>query len=184
MFPSPFKCKVICTGGFPRYNSQPTTGKSSNIHQGRDFVPVNENKEVNWYLYSPVNGKIVKKRSWKVDYWGDYGNYVVIQQENKGYWIVMAHLLEPVKLSVGATVKAGDLVGIAGSTGNSSGRHLHIEVWDRCGVDWPNGWWDNSRYRVDPITLIDFNSVATTYTNVGTDQQTYPDFSKTLFVVK
>ena len=55
-----------------------------------------------------------------------YGNYVVVDHGG-GYTTLYAHLTS-VSVSVGQMVSQGDTVGITGSTGNSTGPHLHYEV--------------------------------------------------------
>ena len=55
-----------------------------------------------------------------------YGNYVVVDHGG-GYTTLYAHLTS-VSISVGQMVGQGDTVGITGSTGNSTGPHLHYEV--------------------------------------------------------
>lgn len=55
-----------------------------------------------------------------------YGNYVVIQHEG-GYKTVYAHLNKRL-VDIGDTVSAGTVVGQCGSTGRSTGPHLHFEV--------------------------------------------------------
>ena len=55
------------------------------------------------------------------------GYYVAIDQ-NDGIRTYYAHMREPSFLSVGAKVKAGDVIGIVGSTGHSTGNHLHLEM--------------------------------------------------------
>ena len=57
---------------------------------------------------------------------GGYGNYVVIRHE-KGIETLYGHLSKHV-VDVGQHVKAGEVIGLAGSTGNSTGVHLHFEV--------------------------------------------------------
>ncbi|MEU9234560.1 VCBS repeat domain-containing M23 family metallopeptidase [Streptomyces subrutilus] len=54
-----------------------------------------------------------------------YGKYVVINHGG-GWSTVYAHL-NGFNISNGATVKAGQQIGVVGSTGNSSGAHLHYE---------------------------------------------------------
>lgn len=55
-----------------------------------------------------------------------YGNTVVIDHGN-GYQTLYAHL-SSVAIPCGASVSPGRTVGFAGSTGNSTGTHLHFEV--------------------------------------------------------
>lgn len=55
-----------------------------------------------------------------------YGNHVVVQHPG-GYATVYAHLAA-IGVTWGQAVPAGDVIGWVGSTGNSSGPHLHFEV--------------------------------------------------------
>lgn len=55
-----------------------------------------------------------------------YGNYIVIDHGN-GLRTLYAHL-KSAQVAVGQNVQAGELIGLAGSTGNSEGPHLHFEV--------------------------------------------------------
>lgn len=59
-------------------------------------------------------------------YDGSYGNKIVIDHQN-GYVTVYAHLSK-INVSVGQTVSRGSQIGIMGSTGHSTGTHLHFEV--------------------------------------------------------
>ena len=54
-----------------------------------------------------------------------YGNLVIV--ENGAYRTYFAHL-ESLPVTVGQTVTAGQLVGLSGNTGNSTGPHVHYEV--------------------------------------------------------
>lgn len=58
---------------------------------------------------------------------GGYGNAVFINHGN-GVQTRYAHMSR-FGTRVGANVNAGDVIGYVGSTGNSSGPHLHFEVW-------------------------------------------------------
>lgn len=55
-----------------------------------------------------------------------YGNHVVIKHAD-GVYTLSAHL-NSVSVSVGQTVTTGQQIGLSGSTGNSSGPHLHFEL--------------------------------------------------------
>lgn len=57
---------------------------------------------------------------------GSYGNEVVIKHED-GMYSQYAHQ-SSLNVSVGDTVTGGQQIGLSGSTGNSSGPHLHFEV--------------------------------------------------------
>lgn len=57
---------------------------------------------------------------------GSYGLCVVIEDE-KGYQSRYAHC-SSLSVSVGQEVKRGDVIAAVGSTGNSTGPHLHLEI--------------------------------------------------------
>lgn len=57
---------------------------------------------------------------------GTYGQKVVINHNN-GYETLYAHLAE-INVSVGDVVEQGQKIGVMGSTGRSTGLHLHFEV--------------------------------------------------------
>ncbi|MFI9822022.1 peptidoglycan DD-metalloendopeptidase family protein [Streptomyces sp. NPDC052013] len=89
---------------------------SSGYHTGVDFsVPTGTS------LKSVGAGTVVSA-GWA----GAYGNQVVIKL-NDGYYAQYAHL-SSLSVSAGQTVTAGQQVGLSGSTGNSTGPHLHFEI--------------------------------------------------------
>ena len=56
----------------------------------------------------------------------EWGNYIRIDTED-GYKVYMCHM-EKRFVKTGERVKAGDPIGVEGSTGKSNGSHLHFEV--------------------------------------------------------
>jgi len=80
---------------------------------------------------------------------GAYGNRIVIQHDD-GYRTTYNHL-SSVDVHVGQSVDAGDHVGTVGSTGNSSGSHLHFEV-SQGGDGWSGGSF------VDPVDWLVANA--------------------------
>lgn len=85
-------------------------------HNGVDFGS-GRNTEV----YAAANGKVVLAEFNK-----SFGNYIIIEHKD-GTSSLYAHL-EKINTSKGNIVKKGDLIGFTGSTGRSSGAHLHYEV--------------------------------------------------------
>lgn len=74
---------------------------------------------------------------------GGYGNVVVIRHEN-GLETVYGHMSK-ILVKPRQTVKAGDVIGLGGSTGRSTGPHLHFEV--------------RFQYEpIDPEWLLDFTT--------------------------
>jgi murein DD-endopeptidase MepM/ murein hydrolase activator NlpD len=55
-----------------------------------------------------------------------YGNYIVVDHNN-GYETLYAHLSK-ISVSVGQVVEQGSALGVMGSTGRSTGTHLHFEI--------------------------------------------------------
>ena len=61
-----------------------------------------------------------------------YGNYVMVYHgtDDNGttYATLYAHMIRWPSVSVGQAVSQGDILGYVGSTGNSTGNHLHLEL--------------------------------------------------------
>lgn len=58
---------------------------------------------------------------------GGYGNYIIVQHSDTTRTLY-AHLQQGVNVSAGQVVHAGDVIGHIGSSGSSTGPHLHFEV--------------------------------------------------------
>nr|WP_326186337.1 peptidoglycan DD-metalloendopeptidase family protein [uncultured Oscillibacter sp.] len=92
-------------------------GIGSTNHKGTDIGRVGYTSSV----YAAKSGTVIVSQSSS-----SYGNYVVISH-GSGNTTLYAHLSSR-KVSVGQYVNQGDVIGITGSTGNSTGPHLHFEV--------------------------------------------------------
>jgi murein DD-endopeptidase MepM/ murein hydrolase activator NlpD len=86
------------------------------MHKGIDFAGA-----LNTPLYSTAPGKVIR-----AGVRGDYGNAVEVDH-GLGFTTVYGHL-NKILVKVGQKVQTGDKIGLAGSTGRSTGVHLHYEV--------------------------------------------------------
>ncbi len=87
-----------------------------NCHTGEDFSAPSGTP-----IYSVARGTVTE-----TGYDGSYGNKTVVTLED-GTEIWYAHQTS-IGVSVGQAVDAGETIGTVGSTGNSTGSHLHLEV--------------------------------------------------------
>ena len=102
------------------------------FHKGIDVAGLGYGKPI----YAANNGDVYLAK-----YSSSYGNYVVINHNN-GYYTLYAHMKSiDSKIKVGKTVSRGQVIGYIGSTGMSTGPHLHFELW--------NGLWS----RISPWTF-------------------------------
>ena len=97
----------------PRGKFGPRRGRR---HQGVD-MPLKTGEPI----YATFTGKVRMSK-----YFGAFGNLVVIRHEN-GLETFYAHLSKR-NVEVGDWVNAGDVIGLGGSTGRSTGPHLHYEI--------------------------------------------------------
>ena len=102
-------------------------------HQGVD-LPLKTGEPI----YATFTGKVRVSK-----YWGAYGNIVIIRHEN-GIETFYAHLSQRL-VEANDWVNAGDVIGYGGSTGRSTGPHLHFET-------------RYKGYAFDPQWLIDFKT--------------------------
>lgn len=56
-----------------------------------------------------------------------YGNYCIVYHGN-GYATLYAHMQSTPNVTVGQSVSAGQVIGYVGTTGSSTGNHLHFEL--------------------------------------------------------
>ncbi len=92
-------------------------GVGSTNHKGTDIGRVGYTSQI----YAAKDGTVIASQ-----YSSSYGNYVAISH-GSGNTTLYGHMSSR-KVKVGQYVKQGDVIGITGSTGNSTGPHLHFEV--------------------------------------------------------
>lgn len=104
-------------------------------------------------LGTPVRAVADGVVAW-VDADPDYGEYIRLWHERLGFHTFYAHL-EKTLVQQGQTVRAGQRIGDMGSTGNSTGPHLHFEVRLGTGLHaYGQAAWGHTRGRVDPETVL------------------------------
>lgn len=111
------------------YRIHPVTGKP-NLHGGVDFAA-----SYGTGIKATRAGEIIVKT-----YNSSYGNYIIIDHGN-GIASLYAHM-SGFNVSIGQEVSQGSIIGFIGSTGSSTGPHLHFEIR-------VNGT------RVDPMNYLD-----------------------------
>lgn len=59
---------------------------------------------------------------------GSYGNYVFVSYNNDELIVKYAHMTKDIQVKVGDTISRGQIIGYMGSSGSSTGTHLHFEL--------------------------------------------------------
>ncbi len=125
--PVPDDIKQDITGEFPRYKI--TYG---GVHAGMDFA-----SNFGTPIVASADGKVVKVTMGYPNYGkgvddpAGWANTVIIEHNIPNYprmQTVYAHLQNRQVVSVGQTVQRGQLIGYMGSSGASSGPHVHFQV--------------------------------------------------------
>lgn len=125
--------KIIPGGGngtfrYPTYSRAISAGyptySDGTYHGGVDFpVPVNTD------VCAAADGKVIFSGTAPPDNNGGYGNYVVLEHKIDGRTIITLYGHNTTLLvKYGDTVKRGQVIAKSGSTGNSTGPHVHFEV--------------------------------------------------------
>ena len=132
------------------YRTHPVTKRKS-FHPALD-LPAKHGTPI----YAPASGVVVYAKEK-----GHYGNFLLIAH-SFGFKTAYGHLSR-FAVKSGEFVSKGDLVAYVGSTGRSTGPHLHYEV--RYLGKWldpkPFMYWDldNINYITDKITKVDWTSI-------------------------
>lgn len=111
----PSACRTItCRYG---YRTHPVTGQTGSFHTGIDIGAAAGSP-----IYAANSGTVTS-----ATYSVAYGNYVVISHGN-GFATLYGHMTNYI-VSAGQTVSQGQVIGYVGSTGLSTGPHLHFTVY-------------------------------------------------------
>lgn len=98
------------------FRRNPFGGRSYEFHAGMDI-----DGERGDTVMAPANGVVIK-----AEWQGGYGNMIEIDHGN-GLTTRYGHLAK-IEIAVGDNVQRGQLIGFVGSTGRSTGPHLHYEL--------------------------------------------------------
>lgn len=112
-FIKPLSAPVTSSYG-PR--THPITGKPGTFHRGIDFGAAGGTP------IKAIASGVVTTAGWH----NAYGNMVIVDHGN-GYTSMYAHA-SSLNVTVGQRVGQGQVVSFVGSTGNSTGNHLHLEM--------------------------------------------------------
>lgn len=96
-------------------------------------------------IYAVYGGEVISA-SWM----GDYGNMVIIYHPDLDVYTFYAHA-NYYTVSTGDEVKQGDLIAKVGSTGSSSGNHLHYGICDTLVGGYPSALY------YDPLTYFTYS---------------------------
>ena len=113
----PLNPATTMSAGFG-HRSAPCAGCSTN-HSGVDWVP-----GYGTPIEAIADGVVVARPM------SDWGVYVVIQHEVDGQTVYSgyAHMVRGSNVPIGTVVHRGDVIGLVGNTGPTSGSHLHFSI--------------------------------------------------------
>jgi murein DD-endopeptidase MepM/ murein hydrolase activator NlpD len=125
------------------YFAQPTTGNFEREFGLCNHDGIDISNNTGTPIYAAAAGSVVRAQT---SYEG-YGLNVVLSHvlpDGSTIYTLYAHL-SGFKVNVGDTVSRGQIVGVMGSTGNSTGPHLHFQIMDGAGYDGPSCKYGNSK---------------------------------------
>lgn len=131
----------------PRYN--PVTGNYE-YHHGLDIATSRGDDNV----FSMLTGHIHSKGTNSAR-----GNWVIVANDIEGtpfygYATLYMHLRYAVSYAVGDSILAGQQVGVEGSTGQSTGAHLHVEMQDLTRFNWTWTYTETKSDYIDPTAFM------------------------------
>ncbi len=119
---NPFKSKWKITQEFG-VNKEYYSQFGLQGHEGIDLIPTG----TVWDILCLEDGVVVKDEDNEMS--GVYGNYLTVWHPNFKKAIQYCHL-KTNQVSPGDQLKQGDVLGLMGKTGNTTGPHLHLNLFD------------------------------------------------------
>lgn len=116
-----------------------TVNGKKNFHSGVDLVANNGKNNLSDYILCFADGEVIG-----TGYNSTAGYYVKIKH-TKVYRTSYCHLKKgsiPSKIKAGYKIKKGEVIGYMGSTGNSTGAHLHLGIFENDVAIDPELWFD------------------------------------------
>ncbi len=108
---------IVSSGRFMTPTAGVITQRYTRFHKAVDIA-----NGIGTPIYAS-DGGVIEAAGWNS---GGYGYFIKIRHKD-GYETLYAHLSQ-IKVSVGQSVDKGQLIGLMGSTGRSTGPHLHFEI--------------------------------------------------------
>lgn len=133
-----YRFPVVGRFSFGSEDARFGAGRPGHSHQGQDLVA-----DEGTPLVAPYAGKI----SWVKYQASGAGYYVVLDGDDNRDYVFMHLQKGSINVKQGDVVPAGKLLGRVGSTGRSSGPHLHFEIWT-------GGPWQFGGKPIDPLPTL------------------------------
>lgn len=142
--------QVVITSRFGMRN----LGSTTEYHNGLDLAPKMKNIQGD-KLYATCDGYVVLSKAQGGVTTQGYGYYMVIQHD-AGFCTLYAHM-KALGTAVGSRVKAGQVIGYMGNTGQSTGIHTHFEIREgRFDASfWTRGEYNRYLNCIDPQPIIE-----------------------------
>lgn len=136
--PSGFRFPVRGPHSFGGPDARFGAARSNHIHQGQDIIAAEGLPVV-----AVTRGTIVQ-RAYQA---GGAGNYLVLNGSDGRAYVYMHLRTGSLVVDRGQAVSAGQQLAQVGSTGDSSGPHLHFEIW-------VGGWYTAHGAPIDPLAYL------------------------------
>jgi murein DD-endopeptidase MepM/ murein hydrolase activator NlpD len=134
-------------GTFPIAGAYTFGGEDGHFGAARDGH-VHEGQDISAAAGTPLVAPVASTVFWVAFQRGGAGHYVVLRAPDGTDYVFMHLLAGSITVAEGASLAEGRPFAAVGSTGASSGPHLHFEIW-------PDGWYASKASRpIDPLPQL------------------------------